>query len=294
MKEIPLCVMLICAIVSSTSAANILVLSPNGPRSHMYSFMPLVEELAERGHQVAVVTAHEPKTDSANIRKIVLSELVDIVEAQWYDFKQHSLFFNNIMGSYEVLGLLTKAYDIFMANKEIQEIKRNKNFDLVILDGIVNEFAYPLVGHIGAPFVIFDPGFGAPWNLANKGASPEYAYIPPFLGNYGSQMTFFQRVNNMVMGELLLWLRRYYVQPTLDELAKNEFPNSRPIVEIERDAQLCLVNNHPTTSWIRPLPPTVISIGSSHVRPAKPLPEVCFRFCSSLSNKGRFNLIGHL
>jgi glucuronosyltransferase len=36
-------------------AARILVLSPLGPRSHINSFMPMVETLAGNGHQLTVV-----------------------------------------------------------------------------------------------------------------------------------------------------------------------------------------------------------------------------------------------
>ena len=50
--------------------------------------MPIMEVLAERGHQVTVVTAHEPKTETPAIQKIVISEIVEHLEAGWQSFER--------------------------------------------------------------------------------------------------------------------------------------------------------------------------------------------------------------
>lgn len=251
-------------------------MSPFGPRSHLAPILPMVEALAERGHKMTVLSAHEPKISGPNIHKIVLPELVELVETEWYDFKQHNLL-ENAVGVFQFFrSSFTVAYERFMANAEVKEIKRNKNYDLVIIDGIGNDFAFPLIDHMGVPFLVFDPGFGALWTLAANGVSREYAYIPPFLGNYGSEMSFFQRMSNMVISEILLIFRKHYLLTNLDGMAKKDFPNARPISEIEKNAELVFLNIHPTTTWLRPIPATFIPIGASHVRPPKSLPEVCF------------------
>ena len=74
--------------------------------------------------------------------------------------------------------------------------------------------------------------------------------------------------------EIFFPLRKYFLLEMLDDLAAKDFPSLRPIAEIERDAELLIINSHPTTAWSRPLPPNVIPIGAMHVRPAQPLPEV--------------------
>lgn len=268
---------LLCHLATTGLASRILVLSPLGPRSHMYSFMPMVEALAERGHQMTVVTPHSPKTESPNIRKIVLTELIDSVEVEWYDFKEHGLLVNNLGIFHMFNTAMAAAYERFIVNKDIQEIKRSKNYDAVIIDGIINDFAFPLIDHLGVPFFIFDPGCGTNWNLEALGATMAYAYIPPLLGNFGSPMTFFQRMYNAVVSEGLLTVRRLYLLSNLDKMVKKDFPNARPIAEIEKDAQLFFINEHHTTCGLRPLPPTAISVPAMHTRPAKPLPEViCF------------------
>ncbi len=252
------------------------MLSPLGPRSHMNCFRPLAEALAEKGHKLTVVTAHPSKVEGPNVRSIVLKELVDLVDVEWYDFKEHGLIANTI-GVFQFFhSTMSVAYGRFMENEDIQEIKRNKNFDMVIVDAIVNDFTFPLVDHLGIPFIFFDPGPGTTWNLAAKDVERQYASIPSYFGTHGSNMTFFQRLSNFVMTEVFLVVRKYYLLGTFDALAKKDFPNARPIAEIERDAQLIFANIHSTTSYMRPLPPTFIPVGAMHVRPAKPLPQVRF------------------
>ena len=155
------CILLFLTYLSTTClAARILVLSPLGPRSHMYLFMPMVETLVENGHQLTVVTAHPPPTKATNISKIVMDEMVELIEFEWYDFKEHSLY-DNMMGlSMFIQSAMTTAYVRFMANKQIQEIKQNKNYDIVIVDAIVHDFCLPLVDDMGIPFIFFDPGPG--------------------------------------------------------------------------------------------------------------------------------------
>ena len=263
-------------LLATTLAANILVLTPLGPRSHMNCFRPLVEVLAERGHQLTVVTAHPAKIETPNVKNIVMNELVDLVEVEWYDFKHHGAISNTVGIFQFFLSTMSEAYGRFMANEDIQAIKRNKDYDIAIVDEIVNDFTFPLVDHLGIPFIFFDPGPGTVWSMAAKDVDRQYASIPPLFGAADSQMTFFQRMANLLMTETTLAIRRYFLISAFDKLAEKDFPNARPCAEIERDAQLTFVNIHPTTSYMRPLPATFIPVGAMHVRPANPLPQVIY------------------
>lgn len=257
-----------------SQCARILMLSPMGTRSHMYSFMPIMEVLAERGHQVTVVTAHEPKTDTPNIRKIVITEIVEHLESGWQSFERESIAseFLNFVDEVSTLG--TIGYQYLMANKDIQEIIKNKDVDLVIVDAILNEFTLPLVDHLGVPFIFHSASTGPPWSLAIFDVPNAYATVPSLGSEFKSDMTFMERVINMAMDEIFLIIRKRIILRMLDDLARPDFPNARPIAEIERSAQLCLASHHSTTAWPRSLPPTFIPIGALHVRPAKPLPNV--------------------
>lgn len=257
-----------------SQCAQILMLSPMGTRSHMYSFMPIMEALAERGHNITTVTPHEPKTKSPNIKKITISEIAQHLEADWQKFERDSIPIGVKNFITELVTLQSIGYEIMMKNSQIQEIMRNKNVDLVIVDAIMNEFTFPFIDYLGVPFIFHSAATGTPWSLAAFDIPNDYARIPSVVSDFKSEMTFFERLANMLSVEILLFFRKMYVLPILDNLARNDFPNSRPIKQIERSAQLCLASHHPTTAWPRILPQIFVPIGALHVRPPQPLPDV--------------------
>merc|ERR1712137_57494 len=77
---------------------RIIVAQPFGPRSSQNVFIPLVAELAKRGHHVTLITntASSQLKALANVREIILDELtVDKMEL----FKQMNLFETAINGT---------------------------------------------------------------------------------------------------------------------------------------------------------------------------------------------------
>lgn len=268
---------------SWSHAENILMLSPIGPRSHINSFMPMVEALATKGHHVTVITAHPTNTNSQNVTGIVLSELLDATEPKWYKFRYSNFLTNSLGIINHFKASQSAAYGKFFANKKIQELIQSHNaqtaadaavYDLIIVDAILHEFTLPLVDHLKAPFVFYNPGPGFMWTLAYNDVSKEYAYFPPLLGDYNSEMNIFQRMVNMVVSEIVMVVRKFILLKAIDELARKEFPDSRAVALIERDAQLTLANIHSATYYSRPLPPTYVPVSALHVRPPQPLPKV--------------------
>ena len=53
-------------------ADRILMLAPVCSKSHKISFMPIIEALAEKGHQVTVVTPFPPDNTIKNVREVVI------------------------------------------------------------------------------------------------------------------------------------------------------------------------------------------------------------------------------
>ena len=87
-------------------------------------------------------------------------------------------------------------------------------------------------------------------------------------------MTFVERFLTLALTEIYLLIRKIFSLRMLDSLARKDFPNGRPIEEIERNAELCLASSHAATAWPRSLPPTFVPIGALHVGPPNPLPKV--------------------
>ena len=258
----------------ASDAERILVLAPMCSKSHTISFMPIVEELATKGHQVTVVTPYEFNFPTENIVEIRLQNAYQQFDIDWFSMRKQSSIASFLQGIVNFRAIMKNGYDILMADKNFQEILKSRAVDLVIVDAVLNDFTLPIIDYLNVPFIMYSPSSNAPWVYAAVNMPVSYATVPNGLGDYISKMTFLERVVNLVGNELFLLIRKYYILNFLDEIANKDFPNSRPIFEIERDSSLCIINSHPATAWHRPLPPNVIEIGALHTRPPMPLPKV--------------------
>lgn len=260
-----------------SDSARILVLSPLGTKSHVNSLLPIVETLAERGHNITILTAHTAKTTHSNIRNINFPELVKLIDddagQQIGDINPLSIAASILE---EMRTLLTVAYKVLMNNKYVREIlEEPRPFDLAIVDATMNEFTLPLVDHLKLPFIFQSAASVSPWTMRAFNIPPEYASLPPLmLDNKSGDINLWRRMQHMLAVEIFLALRNWFVLPRIDELARQDFPAGRSVAEIERSSELCLSAFDVVTAWPRPFPATFIPIGPTHVRPAKQLAKV--------------------
>ena len=146
--------------------------------------------------------------------------------------------------------------------------------DLVIIDDSFNEYCLPIVEKLGVPFIFYSASTGYPSTWASMGASQELATIPNRFSGFDNEMDFYQRLQNAVTVSVVQLIRNWYTIPAMDRHISADFPNTRSILDIERDASLFFISSKSATSWTRPLPPTVIPLGPLHVRAAVALPSV--------------------
>ena len=267
-----------CAIQSS-QAAKIVVMYAVCSKSHMFAVMPVVEELAKRGHEVTVFTPFKGIAKNVvNGREIFLEEsakLIEEYEVDWFDMQKK--------GPAQILFILpwmkemsVKASDYILTHPEFLKIVNNKNVDLFMVDGIFHEFLYPVFDKIGVPFVTHCPSSPFPSILTSMGAPVDYASVPTSLTEYDDRMTLPQRMFNAFSSEAFEVVRRKYILAEVQDIVQKHFPGSKSILEVMGDASISIVNSHPAVTYPRSLPPTIIPIGALHTRPAKPLPKVFF------------------
>ncbi len=147
-----------------------------------------------------------------------------------------------------------------MANKDIQKIIQTKDVDLIILDCIFNDFTFPIIDHLGVPFIFYSPASGTFWTLDAMNVDPELASIPTLGLEVPTPMSFLDRSLNVIANKLVLLIKRVFVLWYVDEISKIDFPNARPAQEVQLDAALCLANIDRATSMPRNLPPTFIPV----------------------------------
>lgn len=262
-----------CSLFFLSNAERVLILSPVCSKSHKFSFLPIAESLAGRGHSVTFVTPFPPINNQSviNLRELVIGNALD---DNWFGMKTTNILQATMDKLTNFYTLEEKGYENLINNQEFKEIIKSRQIDIVIVDAILSEFTLPIIDHLQVPFIFYSPASGVHWTMEAVNAPHEYATVPIGIGNNGSKMTFVERLMNMMTSQTFMLLRKVFLLNKLDNLIQKDFPNSRPIAEIERDSQLCLLNSHPATAWIRTLPPNVIPIVGLHIGPKKPLPQV--------------------
>lgn len=264
--------------IQTCSSANIVVIYAVCSKSHMLAVMPAVEELALRGHQVTVISPFKGiAKDVHNGHEIVLpdiAKMIDETEVDWFSMqKQGTTQFLSMMTFVKAMSL--KACDSIFSHPEFQEIVKQRQVDLFIVDGMFHEFIYPVFDLIKVPFVTHSSSSAFPNTLAAMGAPLDYASVPLPTTDFSTPMTFTQRLMNIIPTEIMNLIVEYYIKNDLNVIVKNYFPGARTIDEVQGEASICIINSHPMTNWPRSLPPAMIPVGALHTRPAKTLPQVC-------------------
>ena len=268
---------LVACLTHSSSGAKIVVVYPVSSKSHIFAVMPAVEELGKRGHQVTVFSPFKGIAKNVpNGREVFLSGIANILDEAQLDW-----FAMQKQGPTQILSILPflkdwamRGGDYIFKNPEFLDIVKKRDVDLFIVDGLFNEFLYPVFDLIGVPFVTHSSSSVFPVVLAAMGAPIDYAAVPTGLVEFDDHMTFFQRLANIIPNEIFNLVRTHYIIKDQDKLVKSHFPNARPIAEVEGEISICIVNSNPMTNWPRSLPPTIVPVGALHTRPAETLPKV--------------------
>ena len=232
---------------------------------------------AQRGHQITVVSPFKPTKLIPNVEEIVLTGATDLIEENgfnWFEIQSRSPLVQLSSLLYEARHMFQHTYAELMANERVQQIIKERQVDLVFSDGFFNEMVYPIIDHLGVTFVFYCsmPNLGRLYRTIK--AYDDYASVPVGLTDSDEQMSFLERLGNVLSLEGFGLVQDFTIISMLDELVHKDFPNTRPISEIVKDVSLIMVNSHPFIAWTRSLPPSVIPVSYLHTRPAQPLSEV--------------------
>jgi glucuronosyltransferase len=259
---------------STSNAARILAIFSIGSKSHFISALPIVEALAEKGHVVTLLSPFQLKKSST--RQVYVKEWADLMEEYKMDFfamhKENS--FTQMATLFIQWSSINEImYDSLMNHPEIQNVIKERNVDLLLIDGY-SELPLPLADLLQVPVVGHYSSAGLMGLFNKMGISSDFASIPAGLTDYTDDMNFLQRVANTISAKIFTAVMDYFFTGAIDKIHKRNYPNARSVFDMAKYMSLVLVNSHPTTAWQRSLPPNVIPVGSVHTRPANPREQV--------------------
>ncbi|GLH16132.1 UDP-glucuronosyltransferase 2B15, partial [Gryllus bimaculatus] len=192
---------------AATQAARILGIFPTPSISHQLPYQAVMKALAARGHQITVISPDPLKEPVANYTDIDLSFSYKL-------FREMITFADmSEVDPVTVVKLLTPGYfqlvDEQLGSKQIQDFLKynaSQGFDLVFYEWWGYEALFGLIHAVGSPPQVGILSFGGTvvqWRSIGNPHNP--AINPDALTGFTDQMTFWERVQNLMSNIRLTW-----------------------------------------------------------------------------------------
>ncbi|XP_055967185.1 UDP-glucuronosyltransferase 2B31-like isoform X1 [Sorex fumeus] len=285
---------------SCVSCGKVLVWSME--YSHWINIKTILEELIQRGHEVTVLTSsasisvYPTKSSAIKFEIYPTSLSKDDLEviykkfANLWTYKPKDTIWTYLSKMQDVLwdysdGVIKLCKDAVL-NRTLMTKLQESRFDLVLSDaaGPCGELLAEL---LKVPFVYslrFTPGQKYEKHIGGLPLPP--SYVPVALSELSDQMTFLERVKNMMY---VLYFDFWY--QGFDTKKWNQFYSEvlgKPTTlhEMMQKAEIWLIRTYWDFQFPHPILPNFEFVGGLHCKPAKPLPEEMEKFVESSGENG--------
>ncbi|XP_069190581.1 UDP-glycosyltransferase UGT5 isoform X2 [Procambarus clarkii] len=250
-------------------AYKILMLLPVSSRSHRNVFMPLAEALADRGHEIVMLTNQPKSSKHPNIHEFSHDlPHFRVGEVNMFDYRSDP---TGGLTEFEVV-LPLMARDIYKVPVVKDLYERRKEFDLIIVDHAFNEVVYPFL-HEAIFIMLTTPGLDYRQS-AVLGNVLHPAYVPNHKSDFPQPISLWHRfLNTMIHIAIAVYWRKWTIVPLTQKEISAQFPELPPLLDLERNMSLALMNTHFSIGIPLPLLPSQVEVGGMHCRPARPLPQ---------------------
>ncbi|XP_072543530.1 UDP glucuronosyltransferase 5 family, polypeptide G1 [Salminus brasiliensis] len=280
--------------------SKILVVPVDG--SHWVNMEIILKELHSRGHNLTVMNSAKSwyiSEKSPIYTTIPMKSLQDYIEQNYYekvlkrhlDFRKKWPFLTSLYQQWDLTHMLAngnvhlaKAAMSMFEDKAYMSQLKDAKYDMMLTDP-----AFPigvLIGrYLNIPMV-----FNVRW--INNGDS-HFAFAPspvsyvPLSGSYlCDQMTFSERVKNMLFFFISVIQQHFYIDPPYRELLDLYFSPGSTMMAMQQAADLWLVRSDFVLEFPRPTMPNVVYVGGFQCKPAKLLPPDMEEFVQSSGEQG--------
>lgn len=267
-------VLFLCTLSKATDGYKILGVFPHRGKSHFDVFKPLLKALAEKGHELTVIS-HFPL--EASVRGYLdvpfnAEPMVDFFDVDSFSGARYEKYLSPIILAY--MGY--KACVDGLALKSIQGfLNQNETFDLIITEYFNGDCYLGFAHKFKVPVISLSSCTMMPW-LDDRFANPDNpSYIPDNFMDFSDEMTFFQRVENTVVNLLHKVMYLLLMDLPNDIIARRHFGDEMPSLrDLAYNTSLMLINTHFTLNLARPIVPNIVEVGGIHIGRSKRPPQV--------------------
>ncbi|KAI9586511.1 hypothetical protein GQX74_002358 [Glossina fuscipes] len=259
---------------------KILGLFPHPGISHFHFFHPIMRSLAERGHEVTVVSHFPDKSPPVGYHDISLGgkeTLANIVDLQIFENRR---IYNHFVEFFMLYEWGKVACNHTIRSDALTRLMRQDNkFDVILMEQFNTDCMMGVAHLLRAPVIALSSCALMPWHYERMGSPIIPSYIPALFLGQSEEMSLPGRLANWISFHVLKLLYDYYSIPAADAILRYKFGQDMPSVgELAKETALMFVNQHFSLSGPKPLPPSVIELGGVHIQKAKPLDVELQRF----------------
>ncbi|XP_052750704.1 uncharacterized protein LOC113512976 [Galleria mellonella] len=261
----------------TTSAYNILAIFPYQGKSHFIVFKVFLEELANRGHNVTVISYFPEKQPRSNYHDISLDQNVKPIEDSTPVVDRSYLYLFGI--SYYLTSRGVENCETLLANEQVQRLIKDKpKFDVVVMEQFVSDCGLGIAYKLKASVVGTTSHVLMPWHYQRFGIPFNPSYVPFHFTEGGSRPSLLQRVEVAVFDLWFKLLYKFYTQRSNQNTLAKYFDDIPPLEDLAREIKYLLLGHYQILTGSRLYPSNVIEVGGYHVPKAKPLPQDLKKF----------------
>ncbi|XP_006103626.2 UDP-glucuronosyltransferase 2B31-like isoform X1 [Myotis lucifugus] len=271
--------------------------------SHWINMKTILDALVQRGHEVTVLTSSasilvDPNKPSAIQFEVfptsltkddMVSFFMRLINKWTYDLPKDTFWTHfSLMQEmfWEGSDLIEKLCKDVVLNKKLMTKLQESRFDVVLADG-VGACGELLAELLKIPFVYslrFSPGYKIEKYSGGLPFPP--SYVPVVFSELSDQMTFMERVKNMVYVLYFDFCLQTYNQKKWGQFLNEVLGKPITLFELMGKAEMWLIRTYWDFEFPRPLLPHFQFVGGLHCKPAKPLPKEMEEFVQSSGENG--------
>ncbi|XP_046684815.1 UDP-glycosyltransferase UGT5-like isoform X2 [Homalodisca vitripennis] len=282
MKSVILWILLFNAISCSFSA-RILAMVPYPGKSHYVFVSAILKALHRGGHHIVEYSPFPPSKPLANYTHVEVHTEFEKKSQNWtFDqfaqiLKKSDSMWPNPFEFMDVWHNMKAICEETFQHESVKKlINSNEHFDLVIIESSFGQESLLVFGNrFGAPTVTMQGFSGIPALNTDAGNALSIATIPEMTLVATDNMTFVQRLLNLLSITCFLLLYYNYQLPIQDKILQEYYIQDAPSIgELVGNVSLYLINSHPAVEYPRPYTPNIIPIAGITISPDRtPLPK---------------------
>ncbi|XP_060838848.1 UDP-glycosyltransferase UGT5-like isoform X2 [Rhopalosiphum padi] len=277
------------------TAARILGVFPHHGYSHHMVFLPYLRTLADRGHDVHVIS----NFDSSH------PNITDISVAGFMPMSNNKVTFPDNAGQFGIVGALTDMFELYGLAKTTEGVfdapavrslleDQNASFDLVIAEHFNSELPLGFAAKYRVPFILLSSCPLTPWTMSLVGQSQQLAYRPSVFSGLPERMDLGQRLTNTAVAVVSDAVFRLMNRPWSQRTLRKRLGLDVSLDELASNVSLVLVNTHWSLNGVSPAMAAVKETGGMHIMPPKQLPLDIQKYIDEAENGVIYFCMGSL